>query len=763
MSAGALTRRCALLITVTAALISVGTGPHGQTRQKRTTWSDYGGGPDNARYLELDQINKKNLPRLSAAWTYPTHDNLPYNFGPLVVDGVAYVLARNTSLVALDATTGKELWIHADLQGIAPRGINYWESRDRQDRRLLFQRNNYLEAIDARTGKSILSFGTDGAVDLKQGYARDPATLTRVQSSNPGKVFENLIILGSATGEAYLSTPGDIRAYDVVTGKEAWRFHTIPHPGEFGYDTWPPDAWKYVGGTNVWGELTVDAERGIVFLPTGSPTYDFYGADRPGANLFGTSLVALDARTGKRLWHFQMVHHDLWDYDNTAAPVLTTIRRNGKPVDVVAQAGKTGFLYVFNRTTGEPIWPIEERAVLKSDVPGEQAWPTQPFPTNPPPFARQKLTPNDVNPYILTRQEQDDWKKRIDGARNSGLFTPPALAETISIPGAQGGANWGTTASNPTDGTVYVLSINVPSFYKLDLEPPAPTPAAGRGSAPAAVIQRGQVVYVQRCQSCHMATLEGNGVNVRSLIGITSRMGPNVIREVVTGGRPGMPAFNDIPEADMSSLVAFLGSANTAGRGGPPARTPVGGMVVASGGAPGNKPAPPGGRAGGMAGPPYPAGLAVPSVRYYTGYGMVNNVVKPPYSTLTAYDLNRGTIKWQVPAGGDDPLALAQGGRDTGFIRIRTGIISTSAGLVFHAGGDGTLRAYDADTGRVLWTGSLPAGSQGIPAMYESAGRQFILVNATQIGSGYIRGQTRPGEAPAGGYVAFALKPPDGS
>ena len=257
-----------------------------------------------------------------------------------------------------------------------------------------------------------------------------------------------------------------------------------------------------------------------------------------------------------------------------------------------------------------------------------------------------------------------------------------------------------------------------------------------------------------------MPTLEGNGVNVKSLVGITTRMGPNVIREVVTGGRPGMPAFNDIPEADMIALLAFLGSPNAAGRGGAPARTPVGGVVVASGGAPGNKPAPPGGRiGGGMAGPAYPAGVAVPSVRYYTGYGMINNLVKPPYSTLTAYDLNKGAIKWQIPAGGDEPEAIAQGGRNTGFIRIRTGIISTSAGLVFHAGGDGGLRAYDADNGRVLWTGVLPAGSQGIPGMYEAGGRQYLLVNATQLGSGYIRGQTRPGDTPAGGYVAFTVKP----
>ena len=306
------------------------------------------------------------------AWSYPSRDTISYVFNPIVVDNVAYVLARNNSLVAIDATTGKEIWIHEDLRGIAPRGINYWESKDRSDRRLLFQMNSYLQAIDARTGKSIMTFGTDGAVNLREGLRRDPATLVKVQSSNPGKVFENLIILGSAAGEHYMAPPGDIRAYDVVTGRLAWQFHTVPHPGEFGYETWPKDAWKYIGGANNWGELSIDAARGIAYVPTGSPTYDYYGADRHGANLFGTSLLALDARTGKRLWHFQMVHHDLWDYDNTAAPQLATITHDGKPRDIVAQAGKTGYLYVFDRVTGEPIWPIEERRVPGQRHPGRE-------------------------------------------------------------------------------------------------------------------------------------------------------------------------------------------------------------------------------------------------------------------------------------------------------------------------------------------------------------------------------------------------------
>ncbi|MEO8483264.1 MAG: PQQ-binding-like beta-propeller repeat protein [Acidobacteriota bacterium] len=753
------------------ALVAGATVGIGQSQVSRTTWTDYGGGPDSAKYSTLTQITKSNVGQLKAAWSYPTYDNTAYRFAPLVVGNVAYVLARDNSLVALDATTGKEIWIHAELQGMAPRGINYWQSGDGTDRRLIFQRNSYLEEIDAKTGKSILSFGNNGAVNLREGLGRDPATVTRVQSPNPGKVFENLIILGSAPGEAYLSAPGDLRAFDVVTGKLVWQFHTIPHPGEFGYETWPKDAWNYIGGTNTWGEISVDPVRGIAYFPVGSPTYDYYGADRHGANLFGTSLLALDARTGQRLWHFQMVHHDLWDYDNTAAPQLTTIRHNGQLVDVVAQAGKTGFLYVFNRVTGEPIWPIEERPVPKSDVPGEASWPTQPFPTNPPPFAKQSLNENEINPYILTPEERASWKDRIAKARKGGLFIPPAVGiETVAIPGAQGGANWGTTAADPTNGSVYVLSINVPSIYRLALEAPGAGRAVGAGAgrgASAATLMRGRAIYEERCQSCHGPNLAGIG-NYPSLVDVTTRLSDDVLRTIITGGRLTMPPA-PLPTMDMEALVAFLANpAAAAGRGfvgrgvGAP-RTAPPGPVVARGGAPGAGAPPARGMGGGMAGPEYPAGVDAPKVRYYTDYGMQNTLVQPPYSTLTAFDLNTGTIKWQVPSGGDEPRAIAQGASDTGYPLARTGIITTATGLLFQAGLDRKLRAYDAETGRVLWAGDLPAGSVGVPAMYEVNGKQYLLVGATQGGGrGTGNVPATPGQAavPADAvraYVAFAL------
>ena len=731
---------------------------------------DNGGGPDNSRYVTLNQITKANVGQLTPVWTYPSNDNVSYVWNPLIVDNVMYVLARNNSLVALDATTGKEIWVHEDLQGIAPRGINYWESKDRKDRRLIFQKNSYLEEINAVTGKSILSFGTEGIVNLREGLRRYPTAgpFGRVQSNNPGKVFENLLILGTSPGEGFLSPPGDLRAFDVVTGQLVWQFHTIPHPGEYGYDTWTKDAWLYAGAANTWGEITVDEKRGIAYFPTGSATYDFYGADRPGANLFADCLLALDARTGKRLWHYQMVHHDLWDYDNTSAPQLTTVKHNGKTVDAVALAGKTGFLYVFDRVSGQPLWPIEERPVPKSDMPGEHAWPTQPFPTAPPPFAVQKFTADDINPYILTADERAHWKQVVDSARNDGLFTPPSMRDTVEMPGNQGGSNWGTTAANPTNGLVFVLGLNEPAILKMSADIPR-----GGGNAAAAnnpvVVAQGRAIYERNCRGCHGADLSGAG-NYPSLVDIVSRMGADTVRTIVVGGKGPMPAFSsDIKEAEMNSLMAFLtnpgitAGGGRGGRGASAQTSSLGGPVVASGGAPAGKVlsaavfAAGRGTYGGMGGPPYPEGLDVPPNRYYTGYNVMGNIIKPPYTTLTAYDLNKGTIKWQVPVG-DDLRALAEGAHDTGAIGLRAGMVVTSTGLVFLAGGDSKMRAYDADTGKVLWTAPLPGQSRGIPAMYEVNGRQYLIVDATTAQGGRGASASKAGSAEeARGYVAFAL------
>ena len=427
---------------------------HRETTARRT-------GPTTEVLLTLrniprsSQINRSNVSRLKIAWKYPTADGKEYLFNPIVVDNVMYVLAKDHSIVALDAATGKELWVHpTNVQGtLFPlRGINYWENADRSDRRLLFALNNLLQEIDARTGKSISQFGKDGVVDLRDGLGRDPQSLTLVQSTTPGRVFRNLIILGSATNEEYDSGPGDIRAYDVLSGQLVWSFHTVPHPGEPGYETWPKDAWKTVGGANDWSGMSLDESRGIVFVPTASPKYNFYGANRTGANLYGDCLLAINAQTGKLIWYFQMVHHDIWDYDNATPPQLLTVRHDGKMVDVVAQVGKEGFVWVFDRETGKPLWPIEERPVPHSDMPGEETWPTQPFPLKPPPFARQTFTAKDINPY-MPAEERAHLLEEMQAARNQGMFTPPATQNTVEMPGNNGGANFRRCRLHSLPGT----------------------------------------------------------------------------------------------------------------------------------------------------------------------------------------------------------------------------------------------------------------------------------------------------------------------
>jgi len=748
--------RAPVIATALVGLVSVAVATNGRSDK---WWWDYGGGPASSHFVDLDQIKKSNVSKLEVAWFYPYGTT---GFNPIVVDDVMYALGRNNSLIALDATTGKEIWIHEGLTGIITRGVNYWQSQDGKDRRLLFSINSFLQAIDARTGKSILSFGTNGIVDLRQGLRRAEGTDRRVQSRTPGRVWKNLLILGSAAGEAWVTPPGDIRAYDIVTGKLAWQFHTVPEPGEFGYDTWPKDAYKYVGGANNWGEMSVDEERGIVYIPTGSATYDFYGADRHGANLFANCLLALDTRTGKRLWHFQAIHHDLWDLDNVSAPQLVTVRHNGRRVDAVAHAGKTGFLYVFNRVTGEPLWPIEERPVPKSDVPGEQAWPTQPFPTKPPAFAKLTFTVDDVNPWLLTPEQYTEMRERVSKARNEGMFTPPALIDTISMPGNQGGSNWGTAGANPKKGLVFVVNVNQVAILKLE---DVKTRTGGRGGAAA-----GAQGYQRYCQVCHGADLQGVPGLGSTLVDITNRMGEDAIRAIVTGGKGTMRPVYGITDPELTAVVAHLANPNAGGRGGrggrgggAPGPPLPPGPVVASGGAPLPPPRvldpdpPTYGTNGGNGGnTPYPADVEAPPVRYVSEYGVMASATKPPYTTLTAYDLNTGTIKWQV-APGDDPATLERGGpANTGGVGARYGMVATKSGIVFLAGGDGKVRAYDEDNGHVLWTGTLPGSASGIPVSYEAKGRQYVVMASLPGGFRMAAGPTVSPDAPRG-YIAFAL------
>ena len=758
---------------ITAVLIAgIGVGVAIAARSNKWWWDNLAG-PDSSNFVGSDQIRKSNVSQLEIAWFYPY---ATIGFNPIVVDDVMYMLGRGSSLIALDATTGKELWIHEGLAGIVSRGVNYWQSEDGKDKRLLFSINSFLQEIDARTGKSILTFGENGTVDLRYGLPRAEQYAGRIQSNSPGKIWKNLLILGSAPGEAFVNPPGDIRAYDVITGEKKWQFHTVPLPGEFGYDTWPKEAYKYVGGANNWGSMSVDNERGIVYIPTGGANYDFYGADRLGQNLFADCILALDARTGKRLWHFQTVHHDLWDFDNVSAPQLVTVRHNGRRVDVVAHAGKTGFLYVLDRVTGKPIWPIEERPVPKSDMPGERAWPTQPFPTKPAPFVRQSFSVDDVNPWLATPEQYQAMRERVTKARNEGMFTPPGLIDTISMPGNQGGSNWGTTAADPQKGMVFVVGVNQVAILKLE-DVTTRTLESGRGGgggAGAAPLQAGFTAYQQYCNGCHGANLRGALPGVASLVGITDRMGEDAIKAVVTGGQGQMRPVSGISEQELTAIIAYLantspsaGRGRTAGRGAGPAETFPAGPVVASGGAP-QPPLPPrptgpfypgvGGNAGNT---PYPADVKdVPPNRYMTDYGVLASFTKPPYTTLTAYDLNTGEIKWQVPNGDHLPTIRAGGPANTGGVGARYGIVVTKGGLVFHAGNDGKVRAYDEDTGEVLWTGTFDGTTSGVPVSYESKGRQYFVIMTNTGGGGRGRGASdMPAADPNAprGAIAFAL------
>jgi glucose dehydrogenase len=638
------TSRSAVLASGVAVVLAVSAVvPFAQQRGKPkfNTWRQYLGGSDSSQYSSLDQINKKNVAQLQVAWTYATNDTRTYRFNPIVVDGVMYTLAKNMALVALDAATGKEIWTHENQGAIGDRGINYWESGDRQngvkDRRLLFVNGGFLTVVDAGTGKTVETFGENGKVDLRLGLNRDVTGVRALQTGNPGRIYDNLIIISLPAGGAqYLSSPGDTHAYDVRTGKLAWTFHSVPEKGEVGAETWPEAALATGGGVHNWSELTVDDARGIVYIPFGTARFDFYGGNRIGDNLFGNSIVALDARTGKRLWHFQAIHHDLWDYDFPQAPKLLTVRHDGRNVDVIAQASKQGYLYVLDRVTGKPIWPIEEKPFPPSDVPGEKASPTQPIPTAPPPFARQSFTEKDINPY-LTSDEQAAVREVLKNSRNEGLYTPPSFKGSIEMPGHNGGANWGSSAINPTKGTFYIVSKELPTFIRL-LPPGAPTGRRGGGGARA--------------------------------------------NAPVPGGPEGAGARANAPAPPAPPLVI---------PGAPEGFVPY------------NSP-----------------------VNFFNNYANGLSAIGPPWSQLTAYDLNTGKILWQVPNG--EMPGLPGGKTEQGSFAPRGGVAATGGGLLFvGTSSDRKLRAYDQDTGKVLWSMDVGAAVEGVPTVYEVGGREYVV------------------------------------
>jgi quinoprotein glucose dehydrogenase len=713
-------------------------------KSTHTTWTHYGGSPDQSKFFTAEDITKENVSQLEVAWTYPTGDEMPYFFSPIIVDTVMYVMAKNSSLVALNVKTGEEIWIHANLVGMTRRGLNYWESKDKKDRRLIFTLNNSIQAIDAQSGLSISSFGNNGYVDLREGLDRDPTAIRRIQPMMPGVIYEDLLIIGSAPGESYFSPPGHVRAYNVVTGKMEWIFHTIPHPGEYGYETWPKDAYKYVGGVNVWSEITVDPERGIAYLPVGSPTYDYYGADRLGSNLFGNSLVALDAKTGQRIWHYQTVHHDLWDYDLSPAPQLLTVNRNGKSVDAVAVATKHGFVFLFDRVTGEPLFPIEEMSFPASEMEGEKAWETQPI-SSLPRFTRQEVTKETINPYFPDSIKQV-WINRLESAK-SGLYIPPSdKYETVMMPGALGGSNYGNTAADPRKGMFYVMTQEHASIYKLNkVEPP-------KVNLSATDLQKVNSLYKKTCQTCHGPDMAG-GVGP-TLINSGQHMSYDEFRGTVINGRGQMPGFVHVDEETLKALYRYLGgnpmsinfrrNTNLAQPDGP---------VVASGGATVTPD-----ESKGIPMSDYPEDVDHPAVRYTTEYGLEwPGLAAPPWSSIYAYDMNTGTVKWKRPVGQDSLYVQGDQSKGAPGGALRKGMIVTSTGVIFATAKGGKLYAIDADTGKTLWEETLSHEVNAQPSMYVLDGKQYLVINAS---SNFARDSfnhaKKPGALPKA-YVVYAL------
>ena len=663
--------------------------------------------------MPLAEINATNVHKLRPAWEYHTGDasrRSTMYANPVVVNGVMYITTPSLRAEALDAATGARIWSfdpaeHNDGQVIRlrNRGVAYWKS-DQGDRIFHFVRDR-VYAIDAKSGQLLRSFGSNGFIDLRQNLGVDPESVT-VEMTSPGAVYKNLLILGSRVNESYGASPGHIRAYDALSGKLQWIFHTIPQPGEFGYDTWEWPEGETFGGANAWGGVTVDEQRGWVFAATGSATDDFYGGFRKGQNLFANCVLALDAATGKRKWHYQTVRHDIWDYDNPPAPILVTLRDGATPRDVVVQLTKMGLTFVLDRDTGEPVFPVHDVPAPRSDVPGEQAWPTQPIPVKPPPLVRQAITEADLT--NITPEAHENALQEFRKYRSGSIYTPPSLQGTITMPGHLGGAQWHGGSFDPLLNVLYVNVNEAPTINRLRPVYSTDGGAGGRrGEADAAL---GRQIYETSCMSCHGADRKGSPPLVPALLDL--KLSREEFRAVVSEGRNIMPAYRQFRTQELDSVAAYLQS---------PAAAPT---SVAT--------------------------ARRFSVDGYTQFADENGVpaIAPPWGTLNAIDLVNGDILWKVPLGEYPELAY-RGIHNTGTMNFG-GAVGTAGGLIFIAAtADEKIRAFEKHSGRTLWEYQLPAGGYATPSVYMINGKQYVAIAAG--GSG--KNGTKSGDA----IIAFAL------
>lgn len=668
-------------------------------------WSEYLGGLDRNHFSKLNQINLKNAHQLKIAWTYSMPDSGQMQSNPLIVQGVLYGISSNVQAFALDAATGKEIWRFGDPLkhwSATNRGVSYWTNG--LEKRILFTAGSNLWALDADTGKPIVGFGDQGKLDLHTGLpaiAKDKFVI----SNTPGTIFENLIIMPVRLSEGADAAPGDIRAFDVRTGKLVWSFHTIPYPGEYGYETWPKDAYKneYVGAANNWAGMAVDPKRGIIYVPTGSAGYDFWGGNRKGKNLFANCLLALDIRSGKRLWHFQTTHHDLWDRDLPAPPNLITITRNGKKIDAVAQITKQGYVFVFDRVTGKPLFPIVEKKVPASTFSEESAWPTQPAPTLPKPYARQsnELSSEDYNPYSQNIAQLKQTLKSID----KNWYAAPSKKGTLILPGFDGGGEWGGAGADPENGIIYINSNEMGWVQTME-------PAATNLKA------TGENVYKTYCKSCHGAELQGN---VKSgfpeLNTIHQRRKKAFVSEIVSQGKGMMPGFGQLTAIEKSNLLAFLF------KEAPKEIVSVQDLKTKNL-------------------PPY---KMTGYNKFLDSEGMAG--ISPPWGTLNAIDLSTGQYIWKIPFG-DEPLLAKKGIKNTGAENYGGPIITENGLLIIGAAKDGKMRIYNRHTGKLIFETQLPAAAFATPSTYQVAGKQYIVIAC---------GGTKLGVPKGNSYVAYTL------